>query len=159
MWMRVSSTPLPTTHHPFTLEVPLYSSALSLLHLCLYPTLSLLSLFLAPIPSPSRTPPLILLNPSPPPLRPTEDRLLYNAQSPDEAALVGAAKNFGYIFAVSIIAPVYLPCQICPGGRGDVRSVGPRGPLCTIELTDNICYFSVHKLLYMCCANRAVVIT
>jgi len=27
-----------------------------------------------------------------------EDTLVYNAQSPDEAALVSAAKNFGYVF-------------------------------------------------------------
>ena len=27
--------------------------------------------------------------------------LQYNAQSPDEAALVGAAKNFGFVFKVS----------------------------------------------------------
>lgn len=27
-----------------------------------------------------------------------DDKLIYNAQSPDEAALVKAAKNFGYVF-------------------------------------------------------------
>lgn len=27
--------------------------------------------------------------------------LVYNAQSPDEAALVSAARNFGYVFVVS----------------------------------------------------------
>ena len=27
-----------------------------------------------------------------------DDKLIYNAQSPDEAALVTAAKNFGYVF-------------------------------------------------------------
>ena len=29
--------------------------------------------------------------------------LTYNAQSPDEAALVAAAKNFGYVFKVCIL--------------------------------------------------------
>ena len=31
------------------------------------------------------------------------DALVYNAQSPDEAALVTAARNFGYVFTVSTI--------------------------------------------------------
>lgn len=30
--------------------------------------------------------------------------LEYNAQSPDEAALVSAARNFGYVFLVTTVA-------------------------------------------------------
>lgn len=34
--------------------------------------------------------------------------LVYNAQSPDEAALVSAARNFGYVFVVC--TPEVFPC-------------------------------------------------
>lgn len=103
MWMRVSSTCLATTHHPLSLSLsppwPVATSTSAIIFHCLFfhsylyvraYVCTYLHLFLHP------TLPL-------PPLWPTENRLQYNAQSPDEAALVGAAKNFGYIFAVSTI--------------------------------------------------------
>jgi len=34
--------------------------------------------------------------------------LEYNAQSPDEAALVSAARNFGYVFLVTTVAILIL---------------------------------------------------
>ena len=109
MWMRVSAAALATTRHillPQSGELNLSclplasfisafilasSSTCTHLHLCLllhfaFPLLPL---------------PLTQLNSLLTPLWPTDNCLQYNAQSPDEAALVGAAKNFGYIFAVS----------------------------------------------------------
>lgn len=39
-------------------------------------------------------------------------KLVYNAQSPDEAALVSAARNFGFIFVVSDFHTVQLRVHV-----------------------------------------------
>ena len=40
-------------------------------------------------------------------------KLVYNAQSPDEAALVQAARNFGYVFKVRYIRGGDSPDKRC----------------------------------------------
>ena len=65
-----------------------------------------------------------------------DGKLIYQAQSPDEEALLTAARNFGYVFLVS---------KMGAGGGGGITQWGPGGKshlvhslpniLCTVFLT------------------------